>query len=524
MSARFLPDRPHLDQLRRQAKELRDAARAGDPTALGRVRANARDVDPSRLAAAQLVVAREHGFASWPALKAGVAARALGLAERVEAFLYASMAGPVSQAARLLAEDPPIATYDLRTAAVLGEAAQVRRLLGADPGSALRPDRRSGWPPLLGVCSSRWHQVDPGRTAGLREVAGLLLDAGADPNTTVGQRPGQPWYCSTLWAAAGCVDNPPVTALLLERGAVPDGHTVYLAAFHRRHECLRLLLAHGAPVDDTALAAPITTGDVDVVGMLLDAGADPARTIPAEALGEGHPGDTPLHAAVERGCPPGLVELLLARGADPNVPGRDGRSPFQLAVRHGLADLSRLLRRHGARPDATEVDMFLAACRNGDRAAAERQLSRDRVRLDRLPDEDRSVIVHAADLGNLEAVRLMLDLGFPVNARGGDDGITPLHAAAGAGSAQLVRLLIARGADLEARDGRFGATPLPWATVGSRERFGHDPNPDFVATVRALIDAGAVTDGAWIGGKPPSPEVAELLRGYGITGEEGERG
>ncbi len=31
-----LPERPDLDQLRRQAKELRDAARSGDPTALDR--------------------------------------------------------------------------------------------------------------------------------------------------------------------------------------------------------------------------------------------------------------------------------------------------------------------------------------------------------------------------------------------------------------------------------------------------------------------------------------------------------
>jgi hypothetical protein len=50
-----------------------------------------------------------------------------------------------------------------------------------------------------------------------------------------------------------------------------------------------------------------------------------------------------------------------------------------------------------------------------------------------LTDEDRAVIVQAADDGNLEAVRLMLDLGFPVNARGGDDGSCRFTAAAGAG-------------------------------------------------------------------------------------------
>jgi hypothetical protein len=60
-----------------------------------------------------------------------------------------------------------------------------------------------------------------------------------------------------------------------------------------------------------------------------------------------------------------------------------------------------------------------------------------------------------------------------------------------------------------------------WATVGSGMRLGHDPAPDWVATVRTFIDAGASLDGAWIGDKPPSPEVAELLAAHGV-GEPGE--
>ena len=38
--------------------------------------------------------------------------------------------------------------------------------------------------------------------------------------------------------------------------------------------------------------------------------------------------------------------------------------------------------------------------------------------------------------------------------------------------------------------------------------------------VRSLVDAGATRDGVWIGGKPPSEEVADLLRGYGITPDD----
>jgi hypothetical protein len=70
MPEHSLPKRPDLDQLRRQAKELRDAVRAGDRGAIERVRAHA-DVGPRTvtLSAAQLAIAREYGFASWPRLK-----------------------------------------------------------------------------------------------------------------------------------------------------------------------------------------------------------------------------------------------------------------------------------------------------------------------------------------------------------------------------------------------------------------------------------------------------------------------
>jgi uncharacterized protein YjbI with pentapeptide repeats len=67
-----LPGRPNIDQLRRQARELHRAAADGEPAALARVRAFSERVS---LSAAQLAVAREYGFASWPALHAEVERR-----------------------------------------------------------------------------------------------------------------------------------------------------------------------------------------------------------------------------------------------------------------------------------------------------------------------------------------------------------------------------------------------------------------------------------------------------------------
>jgi Domain of unknown function (DUF5655) len=66
---RQLPERPDLDQLRRQARELHRAAARGDVGTVRRIGALSK---PLTLTAAQLVVAREYGFQSWARLKAEV--------------------------------------------------------------------------------------------------------------------------------------------------------------------------------------------------------------------------------------------------------------------------------------------------------------------------------------------------------------------------------------------------------------------------------------------------------------------
>jgi ankyrin repeat protein len=401
-------------------------------------------------------------------------------------------------------------------------------MLGRDPALATQPDARTGWTPLHAVCSSRWHRMDPGREAGLTEVARLLLDAGADPGIKVG-RPGQGDQDGRQWSPLFCAaaqNNPAITRLLLERGARPDDdHTLYLAAFADDHECLRLLLPYAPDITHTtALSAPLSTGDITGVKLLLDAGADPSRRLDAGLLGESHEGTPPvppLSAAIELDCDPAIVALLLDRGADPSTPGPDGRTPYQLAVRKGQVQLAELLAAHGARTDLTAADRFLSACRRGSRAEAEQVLAEDRGLPVRLTADDHRVLIEAADHGHAGAVRLMLDLGFPPDIRASreGDGATALHAAAAAGSTGTVRLLLERGADIEARDTSWDGTPLEWAIVGSGMHLGHDPDHDWVATVRTLIEAGAATEGIVLAPddpKPPSSEVADLLRSYGV--------
>jgi ankyrin repeat protein len=523
-----LPPRPSLDQLRRLAKELRDAARSGDPAALARITARtpAARAGMVTLAAAQLAIAREHGHPSWPQLVAEVRARTAELGQRVEEFLVASVRDWTGRAARMLARDPWIAGYDVRTAVVLGDAARVGEMLAREPGMAARTDEKTGWTALHLVCASRWHRLDPARAGGLTEVARRLLAAGADPAA----RPdgeGRQW--SPLLCAVAGEPNPAITGLLLEHGARPDDHVLYLAAFESGHACLRLLLPYAPDIAaSTALSAPISTGDVTGARLLLDAGADPNHPLEAGLLGESHeqePPVPPLSAAVDLESGSEMVRLLLERGADPHVPGWHGRNPYQQAVRTGQGQVADLLARHGASTALSPADEFLAACRRADRAAATAVLAAAPGLADRLTAEDYRILTDAADHGHTEAVRLMLDLGFPPGARPEPgDGATALHLAAAAGSTGTVRLLLDRGADIEARDTAWNSTPLEWAIVGSGMRLGHDPAPDWPATVSVLLDAGASTGGIVLSPddpKPPSPEVAALLRARGIPGEEG---
>lgn len=73
-----LPPRPNLGSLRKRAKRLLKAWRRHEPEALARLTAACGSRRPPRtpkLHHAQFVIAREHGFASWPRLVHDVRAR-----------------------------------------------------------------------------------------------------------------------------------------------------------------------------------------------------------------------------------------------------------------------------------------------------------------------------------------------------------------------------------------------------------------------------------------------------------------
>jgi len=75
-ASRSLPARPSLESLRKQAKKLARDIAAGDAAAIARARAHLPNVDlPLTQRNAQLVIAREYGYAGWQDLTAEVSKR-----------------------------------------------------------------------------------------------------------------------------------------------------------------------------------------------------------------------------------------------------------------------------------------------------------------------------------------------------------------------------------------------------------------------------------------------------------------
>jgi len=154
MMPRELPARPNLEQLKKLAKSLLHAAQARDGDALRRFAAlpafsgkSIDEIDAHDLALhdAQSVIAREHGFPSWAALREEVEARTLSFAEAVDEFIRCATGGASGRAERLLALFSNIASANLYTALVLGDTRAVDARLRDHPALATQSGgRRTG--------------------------------------------------------------------------------------------------------------------------------------------------------------------------------------------------------------------------------------------------------------------------------------------------------------------------------------------------------------------------------------------
>jgi ankyrin repeat protein len=140
----------------------------------------------------------------------------------------------------------------------------------------------------------------------------------------------------------------PLVDLLMRHGAsVPDLTKWGARYYFEKTEGLRGLLARGADPNHrswrgfTLLHDFAFTGDVEKLGILLENGAA------IDALDDEYV-STPLGYAAHWGRTD-AVDLLLARGADPNRAGAAWASPLAWAIRKGHREIEARLVRAGAR-------------------------------------------------------------------------------------------------------------------------------------------------------------------------------
>jgi uncharacterized protein len=226
------------------------------------------------------------------------------------------------------------------------------------------------------------------------EFADLLLRAGADPNVVDEVAGMGPLYAAVDMhrlavghgrgnpTQIGLLDSVDVARLLLEHGADPNAR-LKKPILQRQHTAGDAALGEGA----TPLMRAAKSGDVQMLRVLLAAGADPLLALPngttalmfAAGLGwrNGSPlapsydqgsdaeavealrlllelgldvhaanaaGDTALHAAVSGRQAEPIIRFLLEQGADPAAPNGKRQTPLAIAESRGTPEIAALLR------------------------------------------------------------------------------------------------------------------------------------------------------------------------------------
>lgn len=528
MTSQQLPERPNLEQLKKQAKSLLHAARAQDPAALQRFQALPTLAQKSfaelcaiglALHDAQSVVAREHGFKSWSALREHVEEHSLSFASAIDEFVRCATGGAPVRALRLLALHPGIAHANLYTELVLGDAAAVEARLQKHPDAARQPGGIQNWEPLLYVCHGCLHHDVPERAPGLVSIARGLLARGANPNANYHWNWHPELPRTALWGALCAVNHLPLAQVLLEGGADPtDGVSLHINASVGNLPALELLHRFGVKINGIPRGVPplryILGWATNPIGArwLLEHGAD-------ANLPWGEFADAPLHIAAQR-WDVAMIELLAKHGADLHQRRADGRTAHTLAELHGNQAVAAWLLVHGAKDELSPLERFISACARGDRARADAMLQAHPELRTELRVEHHLMMHVPAERGDATVLATMLACGFDAHAKD-NDGVTALHRAAMAGRAEAVRVLLAYGASVNALDGMFSATPLVWAAQGWSN--GSHAGADHLAVARLLIAAGSLLE--WTPPeKAPDPErtqeaLIELCRAAASASE-----
>jgi len=492
MSTSTLPDAASLEHLMNQAKALYKAVTSGDDESVSRVRTHhPRPIDSPSLADCQLVLAREYGFDSWPKLKAHV--DDLEYQRIVEDFKKAVQDSQADTVAALLKKsaklrhhiDAPLFHFDT-PAIVLAAGRNDRAMIDVLVDAGANVNVRTQWEP------GGFGALDNAST----ETVAYLISRGAYVDIHAAAKHGM------IDRVRELVEADP--ALVNSRGG--DGQTPL--HFASTIEICAYLIEHGADlnirdIDHNATAAQYSIKDAEKVRYLVDRGAEADIFIACRL------GDQKLTADILAKHP----DALRWRLNHPDYQGLGGHiylyifgmsaRPITIAVDHADPEFREYLL-----AKTSPIDRLLAACAYADRDVAHKILQEYPNLLTSPSTDDLALLSDAAWDNRIDAIRVMLDIGFPIDATGHEKS-TALNRAAVRGWADLVRLLIDRGASLEEKN-EYGGWPLSAAIWGSENWPRATGN--HVACVNALIAAGSQLPKALYG----SPEVQEILKKRGV--------
>lgn len=362
------PPRPNLEQYKKRAKELVKACKSGErdtirtwaaewieslASALNtsdgdrrarfdqrinqiedfawrRLSASDRRTGTCTLADAQFVIARVHGFKSWPQFVKHINA----------------LTRPTS----------PFSQFESAVEAIIiGDMATLRGLLRANPALIRARSPRDHQATLLQYVAANgvegFRQKTPNNVVNL---AKLLLDAGADvdapnwpdgpagPGTTLGEvaTSVHPWRAGV---------DIPLMQTLLDYGAsingAPGGWNPLLAALHNgRREAAEFLAARGARLD---LEGAAGVGRLDAVQAFFNEDGSLRNATNAQ-----------MEAGFGWACEYGrndVVEFLLDRGVELRVGEKTNQTGLHWAVIGGGLETVNLLLKRGAPLEATNV-------------------------------------------------------------------------------------------------------------------------------------------------------------------------
>lgn len=536
MSDKQLPARPSLEQYKKQAKDLLHSHGAAEPDALNRIKRHhpsLHKLSPAEISSAhftltdaQLILAREHSFESWPKFAAHIETQRLirtlaDLPDPVAAFIEAACvprhsghgSGTLEHAELILARYPHVATANIHTAAILADEPTVLKLLTQNPKDATATGGPHNWDALTHLCFSRYLRLDPSRSEAFVRTAQTLLDAGASANTgwyeMIDHPTPRPTFESAIYGAAGIAQHPGLTQLLVDNGADPnDKETPYHVPEGYDNTVLKIILESGRFTQaslNTVLLRKADWHDEHGIELALEHGANPnSRT---------HWGFTALHQSLRRDNGLVIIELLLNHGADPTLPTRDGHSAIFIAAHRGRGDVLNLFESRNITLNLQGVDRLIAACAQSNAEAIHSLTATEPHLLTELRAAGGTLLAEFAGNANTEGVRNLLDLGIDVAAlyQEGDGYFdiakdsTALHAAAWRAWPETVKFLIARGAPINAHDGkdRTALQLAVKATIDSYWRYRRTPD-----SIQALLEAGATTAGIEI---PTGYDEADIL-------------